>query len=197
MYMKNKYMYIIYVIIFILAIGIGYLIYNANSHKTNELVNTTNNLITEELNYTVKNDISITTVSEEEKTTPNTLLILKKEYENCGHTIKEYVEIPADLVNLTKEQIQKEYNNWIVEEFSEDEVILSKEIEGSCNQHYVLREKDGKIAIYNITDLGKEELKEITNISIEYLTEDDLLRLNGGIMAYGQEELNSIIEDFE
>lgn len=197
MYMKNKYMYIIYVIIFILAIGIGYLIYSANSHKTNELVNTTNNVITEELNYTVKNDISITTVSEEEKTTPNTLLILKKEYKHCGHTIKEYVEIPADLVNLTKEQIQKEYNNWIVEEFSEDVVILSKKVEGSCNQHYVLREKDGKIAIYNITDLGKEELKEITDISIEYLTEDDLLKLNGGIMAYGQEELNSIIEDFE
>ena len=68
---------------------------------------------------------------------------------------------------------------------------------GVCNQHYLLRQKDGIIAIYQIKDDNTEVLKEETGISTEYLTEVDRLRLEEGIRIYGEEELNSTLEDYE
>lgn len=74
---------------------------------------------------------------------------------------------------------------------------MIKEVSGVCNQHYVLREKDGIIAIYQIHENNEETLKEETGISTEYLTENDRMRLEEGIRIYGDEELNSVLEDYE
>ena len=38
----------------------------------------------------------------EEKTTPNTELILKKKYTDCGHVIADSAEIPTEMVNLKR-----------------------------------------------------------------------------------------------
>ena len=87
--------------------------------------------------------------------------------------------------------------DWGIEKFSNMELVLIKEVEGVCNEHYVLKEKDGVIAVYKIDKDTKEELEELTGISIEYLTENDKMEIQQGIMVYGREELNSILENYE
>lgn len=62
---------------------------------------------------------------------------------------------------------------------------------------YIVKEKDGFIAIYTVDDNGKEILKEKTKISTEYLTQTDLIKIKDGIRANGREELNAVLEDFE
>lgn len=42
-----------------------------------------------------------------------------------------------------------------------------------------------------------QELTKITSISIEYLTEADLVEIKNGIKVYTNKELNKILEDFE
>lgn len=193
---------IVFVIIVIIAIFSGLYIYkivnpskeNQNNNNNNDVIN--NTIIKEEL-YGDKNNILIDTNSNEEKTTPNTSLILKKHYNECNHTIKEYSELPSKSINLTQKEIEEEYKEWNIEEFSSKKIILIKEESGNCNQHYVLKEKNGVIAIYNIDKNGVETLKETTSISVEYLTQTDLLKIKQGIKVYGEEELNSTIEDFE
>ena len=66
-----------------------------------------------------------------------------------------------------------------------------------CNEHYILKLKDGVIAIYEEKEDESEVLKEMTGISTEYLTENDKMELEKGIKVYGKEELNSMIEDYE
>ena len=127
----------------------------------------------------------------------NFYIILKKHYKECDHTIKEYAEIPEEFVNLTKSEIEKEYPEWEVEKFTPLDIILIKEEEGFCNEHFILKEEQGVITVYKIDKQGEESLYDTTGISVEYLTESDKLELKNGIKVYGKEELNSMLENYE
>ena len=62
---------------------------------------------------------------------------------------------------------------------------------------FCFKGKDGNVAIYRLDADNNEILSEMTEISTEYLTENDLEKLEQGIRAVGREELNSILEDYE
>ena len=85
---------------------------------------------------------TIETSLREEKTTPNTILILKNEYTDCGHEIINKSTIPFEMVNLTKNEIIKYYPNWDMESFSKKEIILSRKINSFCGEHYLLKEEN-------------------------------------------------------
>ena len=135
--------------------------------------------------------------STEEKVAANAILILKKYYTKCDHTINEYVELPKELVNLTKEQVQEKYSDWEVIGFEKGKITLYKEFDDVCGEHFKLKIEDGKVVVYTVNDDGTETLYEKTNISSEYLTETDLINKQDGLEIYGKEELNQVIEDFE
>lgn len=196
----KKWVYIIGIIIIVVAIFIGcYLFQKENNRKEQDNFKMSNTIVEPqdeiEKNMLV-NEISVST-QEKEKISPNSVLILKKQYEECSHTIREYVKMPEEYVNLTKEELKDKQEGWQIESFSPNEVILLKQVAGVCNQHYMLRLKDGVIAVYQIQDDNTEILKEETGISTEYLTEIDKVRLEEGIRIYGEEELNSTLEDYE
>lgn len=138
-----------------------------------------------------------TSVQEEEKTTPNTVLVLKKNYTDCGHTISNTAEIPSEMVNLTKEELSKRYANWKIENFSKDEVVLSKDLASFCGEHYIVIEEEGIVSVYMLDEQNNRTLVETTDIAFEYLPETDKIILKNGIYVYGKEEVNKIKEDFE
>lgn len=194
----KKWIYVIIVaIIIIIAIFVGNMLFKSNDNTNTE--NQVQNNIKEQNEVEENiftNDISVSSI-EQEKISPNAVLILKKHYEECNHTIKEYAKMPEEYVNLNQEELAKKQENWQIEEFSKDEVTLLKDVTSVCNEHYVLREKDGIIAVYQIHEDNTETLKEETGIAVEYLTDIDKLRLEEGIRIYGEEELNSTLEDYE
>jgi len=149
---------------------------------------------TEEYEKTIK---TTTVASTEEKLNANAILILKKYYQTCEHTINEYVELPQELVNMTEKEVQAEYPDWEVIGFEKGKLTLYKEFNDGCDEHFKLKVEDGKVVIYNVNIDGTESVYEKTNISSEYLTETDLLNMQDGLEIYGKEELNQIIEDFE
>ena len=194
----KKWIYIIVIaVIIIIAILVGNMLFK-NKDNTNTENQIQNNISKEnEIEENIfTNDISVSSI-EQEKISPNAVLIIKKHYEECDHTIKEYAKIPEEYVNLNQEELAKKQEGWRIEEFSKDEVTLIKDIDSVCNEHYVLREKDGIIAVYQIHEDNTETLKEETGIAVEYLTDIDKLRLEEGIRIYGEEELNSTLEDYE
>ena len=141
---------------------------------------------------------NITTVSsKEEKLSANAILILKKYYEQCEHTINEYVELPQELINMTEKEVQAEYPDWEIIGFEKGKLTLYKEFDDLCGEHFKLRVDEGKIVVYIVNNDGTENVYEKTNISSEYLTETDLINMQDGLEIYGKEELNQIIEDFE
>lgn len=194
---------IISIILAICAGGATYFIVKQN--KKSEIIPETNTYISEKIEdecteeYKEEQGQENTTVvsSAEEKVSANAELILKKYYTKCDHTINEYVELPQELVNLTKEQVQEKYKDWQVIGFEKGKVTLYKEFDDVCGEHFKLKIENGKIVVYTVNNDGTETLYEKTNISSEYLTETDLLNMQDGLEIYGKEELNQVIEDFE
>lgn len=135
--------------------------------------------------------------SSEEKISPNCFITLKKLYKECGHTTSEYLEIPEELVNKTQENLKEKYENWNIEKFSDTEIILSKEEEGECGEHFIVRDKEGKVTIYEVLKDGSEQEYEVTDIWTEYLTQTDKINMQNGIRVNGKQALNQLIEDFE
>ena len=194
---------IISILIAICAGSITYLIVRQN--KKSENIPETNIYISEKIEdecteeYKEEQEQQNTTAvsSTEEKVAANAILVLKKYYKKCDHTTNEYVELPQELVNLTKEQVQEKYADWEVIGFEKGKITLYKEFDDVCGEHFKLKIEDGKVVVYTVNNDGTETLYEKTNISSEYLTETDLLNMQDGLEIYGKEELNQVIEDFE
>ena len=179
----------------ILAI-VGIIIVN-NSNKQLDIGNeNTENKETMQNNLNANIQL-VTTSSDEEKTSPNCLLTFKTYYKKCEHITVENKEIPEELVNKTREEIESFYNDWKVVTYDKLQILLYREEDGICNEHYIIKEKDGYIAIYTIDEKGKETLQELTQILTAYLPEEDLTRLREGIKIQGKEKLNQALEDYE
>ena len=123
---------------------------------------------------------------EETKLSPYAKMIIEKKFTKCGHSSVEVQNIPIELVNLTEADIIQKYPEWEIRSFKSDELSLFREIDANCNDHFVLKEKDGYIAIY----------KEITDIEVSSLPSGDIKSLEDGIYVYGQDALNHLIENF-
>lgn len=139
----------------------------------------------------------IRTNSEEEKVSPNCVLTLKVYYNNCGHLIEKRENIRETEVNLTEEELKNKFQEWEVQKFTSAEIVLYKEVNEFCNQHFLLKEEDGYIAIYKLKQDNSTEFFRMTEIPIEYLAEEDLDKIKSGIKVYTEKELNKTLEDFE
>lgn len=139
----------------------------------------------------------ITTSSEEEKASPNCIITLKIYYNKCEHLLESKQKIEDTEVNLTEEELKERFSDWEVQKFTPTEIVLYKEVNEFCNEHYLLKEKDGYIAIFKLDENNNQTFLELTDISTQYLTEEDLKKIQEGIAIYTKKELNKTLEDFE
>ena len=191
------------IVLFILGTVIGVILINnfSGEKKETEIAEQNQEEIydecTDEYEEMVQSNTLVEeTSSEGEKISPNCSIIFRRYYNDCGHTIEQYSSIPTELVNKTEEDLQEQYQGWTIEEFSRNQIILYREFDSECGEHYVLREKEGKVVVYLKTGYT-EELVEETDIATEFLTETDRIELQNGIEANGRVELNQLIEDYE
>lgn len=155
---------------------------NTTKEEENVIENTTNMLETS---------------ANQERISPNAFITFKQTYKECGHTTSEFVEVPQEFVNLNEEELKERYSDWSVEKFTDTDIVLNKEVEGSCNEHYVVRDVNGTIIVFCILDDGTEEEYMITDIATEYLTDTDKIEMKNGIKINGKQNLNQLIEDYE
>ena len=135
--------------------------------------------------------------SREETVSPNAEVVLTQKYGRCGHVISVREIVPREIINLDREGVQNYFNEWNIDDFSANEIHLSKNTDGICGEHYVLRESEGYISISCKNDVGEYIFKGLTDIPVQYLPEEDLARLENGIEIVGRDSLNKFLEDFE
>ena len=102
----------------------------------------------------VENSVILKTSSGEEKTTPNTLIIFESYYSKCGHSKIRSEKIANEYVNKTKEEMQKIYSDWEIRSFSSDRIELFKNENSLCGNHYIVKEENGYVTVYNINKDG-------------------------------------------
>ena len=190
--MKKWLIAILLIILFIVSVMAGFIVrsfinfYKSEKEDSNQIV-----LAEEKIEKMVDASSKELTVS------PNAKVVLTQHYQKCGHTKTKVEDVPREIVNLSKEKVQEYYKDWTIDEFSPDEIKLSRNCKGICDEHYIIRESDGYISISVKNDVGEYIYKGLTDISVQYLTEDDLVKLEQGIEVVGRENLNKFLEDFE
>lgn len=143
-------------------------------------------------------NILVETSSTEEKTSPNAKIIEKRYYKDCEHIMQEEKAIEDKLINKTKADIQIEYIGWEIQKFTSNEVVVYKEVNDYCDNHYILKEVEGEIVVYKLDKYNNEkELIKQTGIQTKYFPQLDIEGLKKGIVVYSRKELNQLLEDFE
>jgi len=179
-------------LIFLASCGIGYFYLNTRDDQKKESKADENILV----ENNVKEEY-VSTETSEEKISPNTKITKEIFYSKCGHEIIEIQNADTEMVNLTKEEFEKKYKDYQIEEFSSKQINLYTQVAGICPEHYLVRESEGIINIYKINEKGETELYETTNVSLEYLPVEEQEKIKSGIEAIGQENLNQILENLE
>lgn len=189
----KKWVIITISVLFLLGIGAIFAIIQNNSEtKGTELKETT------ELASNSINEVNtIETSTRDTKVSPNAKIIKKEYYKMCDHLKKEIEDVPTKLINKNEEDVEKMYSDWKIEGYSPNEIVIYKEYEGICGDHYIVKEHNGVLGIYKLNENGEEIFERDTEIPTQYLPEIDILKLKEGITAVGQAELNSVLEDFE
>ena len=197
--MNKTIMSIIAIIVIIGAIIIGVQICKPNKEQEDIITKVSDEKIEDDCTdeYQEIQEEMLQANSTEEKISPNCFITMKKTYNKCGHTTSEYIAIPKELVNKTKEDLEEKYAGWTIDKFSDTQIVISKKEEGECGEHYIVKDKEGKVVIYKLLEDGTEKEYEVTDISTEYITDTDKINMKNGIKVNSKQELNQLIEDFE
>lgn len=195
----RRFTFILYIcsliILGILGAWIGAYIYKINS------IGTLESPVLEGMeNLDLEYELALIANEGEEIVSPNATLVIKNSYKECGHEINKTTQIDSKYVNLNKEEFEQEFlkdnENFIIEKFTNKEIVVLQEFDSNCDEHYLLRSKNGVVVVYKYDRNGKETEYRKTNIGIEYLTEADRDELEKGIEVVGDSELNSRLEDY-
>lgn len=185
----------------ILAILLGFFIgknflKNDKDESINTKINKENNNLVENINANTNEEILAN--SHEEKISINTTIKEIICYNDCNHKIERKITDTNAYINMTKEKFQKVFPDWEIKEFNENNVVLYKEENDFCNEHFLVKDEEGYVEIYTIdNDNNVLELLDKTDIATKYLTKPDQDNLKKGMIIYTQENLNKLIEDFE
>lgn len=188
----------LFIIVSVIGISIGFKVVNNNKTHNTEFEYTTQMGKTPVTDECVdEGQAFLQANAMENKVSPNAILVVKKYYPSCGHTTISYVNASEDIVNLSENQFKEKYAEWKIDGFSSNEIVISREEQGICNEHYLLQEEEGGLTIYSIDENDQQKLFQRTGIVVDYLPETDKLNLKNGIRVNGKENLNKILEDFE
>ena len=114
-------------------------------------------------------------------------------------------EITKNIVQISEieESKEDEVTDECINEWNDYGEYISERVEEANNNlseqdtHYLLKDVYGYIEIYYLDENNNEYLYKKTDISTEYLSEEDINDLKIGIEVVGIEALNKMLEDFE
>lgn len=195
--MKKWILYIIISILLIISISSITLLIITNKDTKGDKIDSIDRLAEIENNSINEEKQIITTSYSNTKVSPDAIINFNTYYKGCGHTLKEEKKAEEDIVNKAEQDITDIYIDWDIKKFSANNIVLYKEINGICDNDYIIKEKDGNIVIFKIDNNGREIVYDFTSIETQYLPETDLMQLKDGIKVNGLEKVNQIIEDFE
>ena len=106
-------------------------------------------------------------------------------------------------ISEISEQNEEEVTDECLDEWDDYNEYISERVEEASNNisekdtHYLLKDVYGYIEVYYLDENNKEYLYKKTDISTDYLSEEDKDDLQIGIEVVGIEALNKMLEDFE
>lgn len=141
---------------------------------------------------------SLATEQEPEVITLETLLVFERFYKGCQHRKMEQCNVSLDHIGLSKSEFAQLYPTWEIKEFTPSKIWLKKEINTYCPEHYIIKDKNGCIAIYQpLEDNDGIWLIEQTKVNTALLDMKTQNRIREGIVVDSIEEIEGLIENWD
>ncbi len=195
----RKFTFILYILSIVILGIIGAWI-GAYAYKINSIGKLETPILEGMENKNLEYELSLITNESEQIVSPNAVIVIKRNYNECGHQLKEFKQIDNKYVNMDEKEFETEFlkdnEDFIIENFSSKEIVVSEDVNGSCEEHYLVKSDNGFVVVYKYNSNGEKEEYKKTNIAVEYLTETDREELSKGIEIVGKSELNSRLEDY-
>lgn len=193
MFKKKNFFIAIFILIFIvllcsLSVILGYKLYQPiNFAKTEPIL---------DLNAQKEKEETVAKLSVS-KINPSTKMVYEYYYKDDSVTEKIEDTPPYFLLDLTREEIEKQFDEWKVKSFSDREVVLQMVLEGESTQHYIIGEYDGYVAVFYEKEIDGNNLKDITGTPISSLPLEEQKKIKSGIKISGEKELYKYLENYE
>ena len=126
----------------------------------------------------------------------STRLIFEHYNEWDGTVSRTETIAPHFLIGMNREDLLRYYDGFEVGYFSDEQVIMRRDVQRPVIESFTLGVVDGFLAVFNGTEMLEEYLKEITSTLVAPLARDDRERLQQGITVRGQENLFNILQDY-
>lgn len=129
-----------------------------------------------------------------------TYKIVSKQQEEIG--LNEINQNTVEISELA-EQNEDAVTDECLNEWDDYNEYIGKKVEEASNNlteqdtHYLLKDVYGYIEVYYLGENNNEYLYRKTDISTDYLSQEDKEDLKVGIEVVGIEALNKMLEDFE
>lgn len=146
-------------------------------------------------------DMNVKISKEIDKITPNTIIEERTFYNECGHLIIKTDLADSEIVNKSeddyKDYLSENFPNLRIISFSNSKITLWTEENYLCENHHIIGEMDGYIAIFNINEDGERILDVVfKEYPISLLMDIDREKLYEGIIVDSKEELSEVLENF-
>ncbi len=130
----------------------------------------------------------------------NTTIIFNKYFSKADKSIENIVRAQEDLIGLNEEEIKAYYKDYNIDKFTEEEVILSINIDSYPVGYYkistITQGGEEYIAAYSFDENGKEILYKETYEPLYLLFEEDIQNIKEGIIVMGEENLHITLQNY-
>ncbi|NLV89017.1 MAG: hypothetical protein GX021_06605 [Tissierellia bacterium] len=192
---KNKFLpvFIFSSILFLTSFILGYQIIGRKIEQSRI------SQLDKEIDLEMDEDFEI--LKEEIRISPNTLMEERIYYTTCDHVITKSNPVNSDYINMTRDELtyflEDNHPDRKLISFSANKITIGITKNHLCENHYIIGEKNGKIAIFKIGESGEKILETIfEDYPISLLMEIDQEKLIEGIRVDSEEELTEILENF-
>ncbi len=149
----------------------------------------------------MSNHFGLEILSEEIRISPNTFVEERIHYLICDHVVSKVKLVENEFVNMTRNEftdyLGENYQNKRIISYSPNKITLGITKNHLCENHYIVGEKDGFIAIFRVGEEGERVIEKVfTDYPISLLMEMDQEKIIEGIVVDSEEELSEILENF-
>ena len=132
--------------------------------------------------------------------TNNTKLVLRTYYEKTRDSTSKEMVLPKTLIGISldelKRYLEENYVGWSIRDMNKDRVELYKVSNHVSPNHYIVKEYNGYITIFQVEEDGSMKLINQTEIPISSLSDMDRQKMSEGIIVKGIDGINQLLEDY-
>lgn len=123
-------------------------------------------------------------------------LTIQYNYRPCSHQVVEVYDNQTELAGKTRQEVEREYPDFQIEQFDEEQVVLEKDFSVYCEKHYILIWENDQLAVYQTQPKTGDQVKvkQMNDSATRYMTANQKKQVKQGKVFSTLEEIETYLD---